>query len=237
MGAHILRCAADKLIPSTVELGGKSPNIYFADVMQHESSYIDKAVEGMLMTFFNQGEVCTCPSRALVQASIYDDFMDRVLARARTIVQGNPLDTATQVGAQASREQFDKILGYMEIGRGEGAKMLIGGGPAKVNGLEGVYIQPTIFSGQNKMRVFQEEIFGPALGVTTFKDEADALAIANDTQYGLGQACGPATAIWPGAWGVAFRLAGSGSTATTPTRHTPPLAATKNRGSAARPTR
>ncbi|MFM5757045.1 aldehyde dehydrogenase family protein [Aeromonas veronii] len=187
VGAHILRCAADKLIPSTVELGGKSPNIYFADVMQHESSYIDKAVEGMLMTFFNQGEVCTCPSRALVQASIYDDFMDRVLARARTIVQGNPLDTATQVGAQASREQFDKILGYMEIGRGEGAKMLIGGGPAKVSGLEGgFYIQPTIFSGQNKMRVFQEEIFGPALGVTTFKDEADALAIANDTQYGLG---------------------------------------------------
>ena len=187
VGAHILRCAADKLIPSTVELGGKSPNIYFADVMQHESSYIDKAVEGMLMTFFNQGEVCTCPSRALVQASIYDDFMDRVLARARTIVQGNPLDTATQVGAQASREQFDKILGYMEIGRGEGAKMLIGGGPAQVSGLEGgFYIQPTIFSGQNKMRVFQEEIFGPALGVTTFKDEADALAIANDTQYGLG---------------------------------------------------
>ncbi|WP_421242045.1 aldehyde dehydrogenase family protein [Aeromonas enteropelogenes] len=187
VGAHILRCAADKLIPSTVELGGKSPNIYFADVMQHESSYIDKAVEGMLMTFFNQGEVCTCPSRALVQESIYDDFMDRVLARARTIVQGNPLDTNTQVGAQASREQFDKILSYMEIGRGEGAKMLIGGGPAKVSGLEGgFYIQPTIFHGQNKMRVFQEEIFGPALGVTTFKDEADALAIANDTQYGLG---------------------------------------------------
>ena len=187
VGAHLLRCAADKLIPSTVELGGKSPNIYFADVMQHESSYIDKAVEGMLMTFFNQGEVCTCPSRALVQASIYDDFMDRVLARARTIVQGNPLDTTTQVGAQASREQFDKILSYMEIGRGEGAKMLLGGGPAKVSGLEGgFYIQPTIFSGQNKMRVFQEEIFGPALGVTTFKDEADALAIANDTQYGLG---------------------------------------------------
>ncbi len=142
VGAHILRCAADKLIPSTVELGGKSPNIYFADVMQHESSYIDKAVEGMLMTFFNQGEVCTCPSRALVQASIYDDFMDRVLARARTIVQGNPLDTATQVGAQASREQFDKILGYMEIGRGEGAKMLIGGGPAKVSGLEGGILHP-----------------------------------------------------------------------------------------------
>ena len=187
VGAHILRCAADKLIPSTVELGGKSPNIYFADVMQHESSYIDKAVEGMLMTFFNQGEVCTCPSRALVQESIYDDFMDKVLARARTIVQGNPLDTATQVGAQASREQFDKILSYMEIGRGEGAKMLIGGGPAKVSGLEGgFYIQPTIFSGQNKMRVFQEEIFGPVAAVTTFKDMDEAIHIANDTAYGLG---------------------------------------------------
>ncbi|MCL2917172.1 acetaldehyde dehydrogenase ExaC [Shewanella litorisediminis] len=188
VGNHILKCAAENLIPSTVELGGKSPNIYFADVMSHEDSYLDKAIEGMLLAFFNQGEVCTCPSRVLVQESIYDAFIEKVLARAKTIRQGNPLDTDTQVGAQASREQYDKILGYLDIGRSEGAKVLMGGHISLQDGPEkgGYYIQPTILKGHNKMRVFQEEIFGPVVSVTTFKDEAEALAIANDTQYGLG---------------------------------------------------
>lgn len=202
VGQHVLKAAAERLIPSTVELGGKSPNIFFEDVLRYEPEFVDKCIEGMLLTFFNQGEVCTCPSRALVQESIYGEFMERVLVRGRQIKQGNPLDTETQVGAQASREQFDKILSYMEIGRSEGAKMLLGGQANQVSGLEnGFYIQPTIFRGDNKMRVFQEEIFGPAVGVTTFKDEAEALAIANDTEFGLG------AGLWTRDTNRAYRMA------------------------------
>ncbi|WOT04961.1 acetaldehyde dehydrogenase ExaC [Shewanella youngdeokensis] len=188
VGHHILKCAAESLIPSTVELGGKSPNVYFADVMDHEDEYLDKAVEGMLLAFFNQGEVCTCPSRALVQESIYDKFMAKVIERCKTIKQSNPLDVDTQVGAQVSLEQFDKILSYLQIGKDEGAKVLTGGNICKLKGeqSQGYYISPTILKGTNDMRIFQEEIFGPVISVTTFKDEAEALAIANDTQFGLG---------------------------------------------------
>lgn len=188
IGNEILKCAANNLIPSTVELGGKSPNIYFEDVLQHDDDFVSKSAEGLLLGFFNQGEVCTCPSRALIQESIYDDFIGIVLDRASTIKQGNPLDTETQVGAQASQEQLSKILSYMEIGRKEGAQILLGGDRNVLGGdlSEGFYVQPTLMKGTNDMRIFQEEIFGPTLGITTFKDEAEALAIANDTEYGLG---------------------------------------------------
>ena len=188
VGRHILKCAAENIIPSTVELGGKSPNIYFSDIMQAEESFISKAVEGMVLAFFNQGEVCTCPSRALIQEDMYDDFIGMVLERTRSIKRGNPLDTETMVGAQASEQQFDKILSYMEIAREEGAEFLIGGGAERLNAEfgNGYYIQPTLLKGHNKMRIFQEEIFGPVVSVTTFKTEAEALAIANDTEFGLG---------------------------------------------------
>ena len=187
VGAHIMKCAAENIIPSTVELGGKSPNIYFEDVMNHEDSFLSKCVEGTVLAFFNQGEVCTCPSRALIQEDMYDDFISLVIARTQQIKRGNPLDTDTQVGAQASAEQYDKILGYLEIGKKEGAEVLIGGGPANIEGFnKGFYIEPTLLKGNNNMRVFQEEIFGPVVGVTTFKDEAEALAIANNTEFGLG---------------------------------------------------
>ncbi len=188
VGSKILRCAAENIIPSTVELGGKSPNIYFEDVMQHEDSFLSKCVEGAVLAFFNQGEVCTCPSRALIQESIYDDFISLVVDRSLQIKRGNPLDTETQVGAQASREQYEKIMNYLEIGRKEGVEFLTGGHKEDVgSGFEnGFYIQPTLMKGSNNMRVFQEEIFGPVVGVTTFKDEAEALAIANDTEFGLG---------------------------------------------------
>jgi acyl-CoA reductase-like NAD-dependent aldehyde dehydrogenase len=188
VGRHIMKCAADNIIPSTVELGGKSPNIYFSDIMQAEKSFISKAVEGMVLAFFNQGEVCTCPSRALIQEDMYDDFIGMVLERTRQIKRGNPLDTDTQVGAQASEQQFDKILSYMEIAREEGAEFLIGGNAERLDAElgNGYYIQPTMLKGHNKMRIFQEEIFGPVVSVTTFKDEAEALAIANDTEFGLG---------------------------------------------------
>lgn len=184
VGNHILRCAAENLIPSTVELGGKSPNIYFDDVMQQEDAFISKAIEGMVLAFFNQGEVCTCPSRALIQENIYDDFIAMAIERAKSIKHGNPLDTDTQVGAQASDEQFDKIMSYLDIGRKEGAQVLMGGNAADFGG--GYYVQPTILKGDNSMRVFQEEIFGPVISVTTFKDEAEALAMANNSEYGLG---------------------------------------------------
>ena len=187
VGQHILRCAADSLIPSTVELGGKSPNIFFEDIMNYEESYIEKCLEGAALAFFNQGEVCTCPSRILVQESIAEEFTKRLIEKAKTIKQGNPLDTDTQVGAQVSKEQFDIILSYIQIGRDEGATVLTGGEVAETNdAINGYYIQPTILSGTNNMRVFQEEIFGPVISITTFKDEADAIAIANDTEYGLG---------------------------------------------------
>jgi len=188
VGSHIMKRAAESIIPSTVELGGKSPNIYFEDIMQAEPAFIEKAAEGLVLGFFNQGEVCTCPSRALVQESIYAPFMEAVMKKVAQIKRGDPLDTDTMVGAQASQQQFDKIMSYLDIAREEGAEVLTGGAAEKLEGslATGYYIQPTLLKGTNKMRVFQEEIFGPVIGVTTFKDEAEALAIANDTEYGLG---------------------------------------------------
>jgi len=188
IGAHILKCAAENIIPSTVELGGKSPNIFFEDVLDQEDEFVSKAVEGAVLAFFNQGEVCTCPSRLLIQESIYEAFMVKVIERVQQIKRGNPLNTETMVGAQASKEQFDKILSYVAIGQDEGAELLIGGDVEVLAGEfgEGYYIQPTIMHGHNKMRIFQEEIFGPFVSVTTFKDEAEALEIANDTEFGLG---------------------------------------------------
>ncbi len=187
-GSMILKNAAQNIIPSTVELGGKSPNIYFDDVLAYEDEYVSKCIEGAVLAFFNQGEVCTCPSRLLVQESMYDEFIAKVIQRSQQIKRGNPLDTDTMVGAQASKQQFDKILSYVEIGKAEGAEVLIGGDIDNVGcGFdEGYYIQPTLLKGSNEMRVFQEEIFGPVVSVTTFKDEAEALAIANDTEFGLG---------------------------------------------------
>ncbi|MBA1265833.1 aldehyde dehydrogenase family protein, partial [Stutzerimonas stutzeri] len=188
VGSHIMKCAAENIIPSTVELGGKSPNIFFEDIMKAEPEFIEKAAEGMVLAFFNQGEVCTCPSRAVIQESIFEPFMEVVMKKILQIKRGNPLDTETMVGAQASEQQFDKILSYMDIARGEGAEILTGGGAEKLEGglATGYYVQPTLIKGHNKMRVFQEEIFGPVVAVTTFKDEAEALAIANDSEFGLG---------------------------------------------------
>jgi len=188
VGQHILKCAAENLIPSTVELGGKSPNIFFSDITQFEDDYLDKCAEGFALGFFNQGEVCTCPSRVLVQEDIFDVFMEKVLEKTKNIVRGNPLDVSTMVGAQASKEQFDKIMGYLQIGKDEGATVLTGGSSESLNGSldTGYYIQPTILKGDNSMRVFQEEIFGPVISVTTFKTAEEALQIANDTAYGLG---------------------------------------------------
>ncbi len=187
-GRLIMQYATQNLIPVTLELGGKSPNIFFKDVAVEDDDFLDKAIEGFVMFAVNQGEVCTCPSRALIQESIYDRFMERALKRVEAIVQGSPLEMTTMMGAQASSEQLEKILGYFEIGRQEGAKVLTGGErnilPGELAG--GYYIRPTVLEGHNKMRVFQEEIFGPVVSVTTFKDEEDALSIANDTPYGLG---------------------------------------------------
>jgi len=187
-GRLMMQYAAENIIPVTAELGGKSPNIFFHDVMAHDDAFLDKAVEGLVLFAFNKGEVCTCPSRALVQADIYDAFMERVLVRMKAIKQGNPLDTETMVGPQVSITQLTKISGYVDIGRGEGCEVLAGGAPATMDAPYdgGYYYQPTILKGENSMRVFQEEIFGPVLAVTTFTDEADALRIANDTKYGLG---------------------------------------------------
>ncbi len=187
-GRLIMQYASENIIPVTLELGGKSPNIFFKDVMAEDDEFLDKALEGFAMFALNQGEVCTCPSRALVHESIYDRFMERAVARVGKIVQGNPLDMATMVGAQASNDQLEKILSYFDIGRQEGAKALIGGARAQLGGdLDGgYYVQPTILEGHNKMRVFQEEIFGPVVSVTRFKDDEEALSIANDTLYGLG---------------------------------------------------
>ena len=187
-GRLIMQYASDNLIPVTLELGGKSPNIFFADVMAEDDDFFDKALEGFTMFALNQGEVCTCPSRALVQRSIYDRFMEKAIARVEKIKQGNPLEPDTMMGAQASNDQLEKILSYIDIGKKEGAKLLTGGGRLQLNGelQEGYYVQPTVFEGHNRMRIFQEEIFGPVLSVTTFEDEAEAMAIANDTLYGLG---------------------------------------------------
>ena len=202
VGSHIMKCAAENIIPSTVELGGKSPNIFFADIMNAEPAFIEKAAEGLVLGFFNQGEVCTCPSRALVQESIYEPFMAEVMKKVKQIKRGNPLDTDTMVGAQASQQQFDKILSYLEIAQQEGAQVLTGGAAERLEGdlASGYYIQPTLLKGSNEMRVFQEEIFGPVIGVTTFKDEAEALAIANDTEFGLG------AGVWSRDMNVAYRM-------------------------------
>jgi aldehyde dehydrogenase len=187
-GRLIMQYASQNLIPVTLELGGKSPNIFFADVAAHDDDFLDKAIEGFVMFALNQGEVCTCPSRALIEESMYDKFMERALKRVDAIVQGSPLDPATMIGAQASSEQMEKILSYFDIGRKEGAQVLIGGERNMLEGqyAGGYYIKPTVFKGHNKMRIFQEEIFGPVVSVITFKTDEEALSIANDTLYGLG---------------------------------------------------
>ena len=201
-GRLIMQYAAQNLIPVTLELGGKSPNIFFSDVMADDDDFLDKAVEGLVLYAFNKGEVCTCPSRALIQEDIYDEFIARCLARIAKIRQGNPLDTETMMGPQVSQAQIDKISSYVDIGKNEGAEVLIGGKRAHVGGefAEGYYFQPTVLKGHNKMRVFQEEIFGPVLAVTTFSDEAQALDIANDTLYGLG------AGVWTRNGSLAYRM-------------------------------
>ena len=201
-GRLIMQYASQNIIPVTLELGGKSPNIFFEDVMNEDDDFLDKAVEGFVMFALNQGEVCTCPSRALIQESIYDKFMERAIERVKQIKQGNPLDTDTMLGAQASQEQLEKILSYIEIGKEEGAELLIGGEQNTLDGDHetGFYVKPTVFKGNNKMRIFQEEIFGPVVSVTTFKTKEEALEIANDTLYGLG------AGVWTRDMNTAYRF-------------------------------
>ncbi|MCW4353570.1 aldehyde dehydrogenase family protein [Hoyosella sp. YIM 151337] len=200
-GRLIMQYASENLIPVTLELGGKSPNIFFSDVMAQNDAYQDKALEGFTMFALNQGEVCTCPSRALIQEDIYDEFLELAAIRTKAVRQGNPLDTDTMIGAQASNDQLEKILSYIEIGKSEGAKLLTGGERADLGGdlSGGYYVQPTIFTGNNKMRIFQEEIFGPVVSVTSFKDFDDAISIANDTLYGLG------AGVWSRTGDTAYR--------------------------------
>jgi aldehyde dehydrogenase len=201
-GRLIMQYASENIIPCTLELGGKSPNIFFADVADADDEFFDKALEGFSMFALNQGEVCTCPSRALVHESIYDRFMERAIARVQKIKQGHPLDAATMIGAQASNDQLEKILSYIQIGRDEGAKVLTGGARRVLDGelKDGYYVSPTILEGNNRMRVFQEEIFGPVVSVTKFKTEAEALEIANDTLYGLG------AGVWTRDGSLAYRM-------------------------------
>ncbi len=201
-GRLIMQYAAQNIIPSTTELGGKSPNIFFADVMDEDDAFLDKAIEGLVLYAFNKGEVCTCPSRALIEESIYDEFMARALERIAKIRQGHPLDPSTQLGAQVSTAQLEKIENYVKIGLEEGAELLIGGHRNVIEGEleDGYYFEPTVFKGHNKMRIFQEEIFGPVLAVTTFKTEQEALEIANDTMYGLG------AGVWTRDTSKAFRM-------------------------------
>jgi aldehyde dehydrogenase len=201
-GRLIMQYASENLIPVTLELGGKSPNVFFADVWEADDAFRDKALEGFTLFALNQGEVCTCPSRALIQQSIAGEFLEAAVRRTDAIRMGHPLDTTTMMGAQASSDQFEKILSYLAIGREEGAKVLAGGGPAELGGdlAGGYYIRPTIFSGHNRMRVFQEEIFGPVVSTTTFADEAEAVSIANDTLYGLG------AGVWSRHQNVAYRM-------------------------------
>ncbi len=201
-GRLIMQYASQNIIPVTLELGGKSPNIFFEDVAAQRDAFYDKALEGFTMFALNQGEVCTCPSRALVQSSIYSDFVPDAIARVEKIKQGNPLDTETMMGAQASNDQLEKILSYLDIGKQEGAKVLTGGERAVLEGdlAEGYYVQPTVFEGHNAMRIFQEEIFGPVLALTGFDEEADALKTANDTLYGLG------AGVWSRDGAQAYRM-------------------------------
>ncbi|HSP75979.1 MAG TPA: aldehyde dehydrogenase family protein [Cryobacterium sp.] len=200
-GRLIMQYASANIIPSTMELGGKSPNIFFTDVAQEKDAYYDKALEGFVHFAFNQGEVCTAPSRALLQKPIYEDFLSDAIERTRKAIQGNPLDTATQVGAQSSNDQLEKVLSYIDIGKKEGAKLALGGERVDLGGelTGGYYVQPTIFEGHNKMRLFQEEIFGPVLAVTSFTDYDDAISIANDTLYGLG------AGVWSRNGNIAYR--------------------------------
>jgi len=201
-GRLIMQYASQNIIPVTLELGGKSPNIFFEDIMDKDDSFFDKALEGFTMFALNQGEVCTCPSRAIIQESIYDQFMERALERVKAVTQGSPLEASTMIGAQASSEQMEKILSYVKLGKEEGAELLVGGNRTMLEGelADGYYIEPTVFKGTNKMRIFQEEIFGPVVSVTTFKDEAEALEIANDTLYGLG------AGVWTRNGNTAFRM-------------------------------
>ena len=201
-GKQIMHAAADHLIPQTMELGGKSPNIFMADVLDEEDAFFDKALEGFTLFAFNKGEVCTCPSRALIHESIFDRFIERAVARVTAIRQGDPLDPSVQIGAQASEDQLHKILGYIDIGKTEGAQCLTGGARALPGGEldRGYFVQPTVFLGENRMRIFQEEIFGPVLSVTTFKTVDEAIAIANDTAYGLG------AGVWTRNGNTAYRL-------------------------------
>jgi len=201
-GRLIMQYASQNIIPVTLELGGKSPNIFFEDVMDKDDGFFDKALEGFTMFALNQGEVCTCPSRALIQESIYDKFMEKALKRVKAVKQGSPLVSSTMIGAQASSEQMEKILSYIDLGQKEGAQLLTGGKRTILEGEHagGYYIEPTVFKGHNKMRIFQEEIFGPVVSVTTFKDEAEALEIANDTLYGLG------SGVWTRNGNTAFRM-------------------------------
>ncbi|GAB3942717.1 aldehyde dehydrogenase family protein [Kribbella albertanoniae] len=238
-GRLIMQYASDNIIPVTLELGGKSPNIFFDDVANARDEFYDKALEGFTMFALNQGEVCTCPSRALIQSSIYDQFLGDATARTQAIKTGNPLDTDTMIGAQASNDQYEKILAYIDIGKAEGAKVITGGERSDLGGdlSGGYYIQPTIFEGDNKMRIFQEEIFGPVVSVTRFDDYADAMKIANDTLYGLGPASGRATSTRRTGPVARSRPAASGRTATTPTRRTRRSAGTRTPASAARTTR
>jgi aldehyde dehydrogenase len=201
-GRLIMQYASENIIPVTLELGGKSPNIFFEDVLREDDDFVDKALEGFAMFALNQGEVCTCPSRALVQRSIYERFMERAVKRVERIRQGDPYEMSTQIGAQASNDQFEKILSYIDIGKKEGAKVLTGGVANSLSGdlAGGYYIKPTVFEGHNKMRVFQEEIFGPVVSVTVFDTPQQALEIANDTLYGLG------SGIWTRDLNLAYRF-------------------------------
>jgi aldehyde dehydrogenase len=200
-GRLIMQYASQNLIPVTLELGGKSPNLFFSDVMVAGDDFQDKALEGFTMFAFNQGEVCTCPSRSLIQADIFDEFLELAAIRTKAIRQGDPLDTETMMGAQASHEQLEKIMSYIDIGKSEGARLVTGGERAELGGdlSGGYYVTPTVFAGTNSMRIFQEEIFGPVLAVTSFADYDDAIAIANDTPYGLG------AGVWSRNGNIAYR--------------------------------
>ncbi|CCM11278.2 Aldehyde dehydrogenase [Helicobacter heilmannii ASB1.4] len=201
VGRQIMQFATENIIPCTLELGGKSPNIFFPDIYDHEDAFLDKAIEGLVLFALNQGQVCTCPSRALIHEKIYDKFMQKVLKRVEAIKVGNPLELDTMMGAQVDENQVHTILNYMQVAKEEGAECLIGGDKKHIKGLEnGCYVQPTIYKGHNQMRIFQEEIFGPVLAVTTFKDEQEALEIANDTIFGLG------AAVWTRDINLAYRV-------------------------------